>query len=85
MFFGDVAPVYSKRNNIYVNKGCVYKIMDRDSFFLIEGQNIVLRWSFAGRFYKKIVRLVLLALSVVLEFAQAVVDNSNNTSLTPFA
>ena len=31
------------------------------------------------------VRLALLALSVSLEFAQAVVDNANNTSLTPFA
>ena len=30
------------------------------------------------------VRLALLALSVVLKFAQAVVDNANNTSLTPF-
>jgi len=31
------------------------------------------------------VRLALLALSAVLGFAQAVVDNVNNTSLTPFA
>ncbi len=31
------------------------------------------------------VRLALLALSVVLAFAQAVIDNANNTSLTPLA
>jgi len=29
------------------------------------------------------VRLVLLALSLVLAFAQAIADNANNTSLTP--
>jgi len=31
------------------------------------------------------VRFTLLALSVVLEFVRVVVDNANNTSLTPFA
>ncbi len=31
------------------------------------------------------VRLALLALSLALAFSQAVVDNANNTSLTPLA
>ncbi|WP_459917472.1 hypothetical protein [Desulfocicer niacini] len=34
---------------------------------------------------ENVVRLALLALSVVLAFAQAVVDNVNKTSLTPLA
>jgi len=38
MFFWDVAPVYSKRNSIYENQRCVYKIMDRDVFFKLKGK-----------------------------------------------
>ena len=39
-------------------------------------------WSQHGPLWSG-VRLALLALSVFLAFAQAVVDNANNTSLTP--
>ncbi len=58
-----------------LDKIVCYSQFSRDNVKFGLGHNV---GAFGGE-----VRLALLALSVLLAFAQAVVDNANNTSLTP--
>ncbi len=51
--------------------------------FLLKNRGLVTAWATLGWGQWGGVRLALLALSVFLAFAQAVVDNANNTSLAP--